>query len=151
MFINGVPHKTRLNKLKLSHTVSLFSSRVRKNNEPKQNRVYIFVFVWVPSIHWHIVVCCMSLWSCIRGGQNGMIPLVETDGGFWAFSFIPYHLHFKEGQLQHTTNILFLAARPRKWMFIVIGPVLSLDPMGMGWAKMRNVDLISCFPFLIAV
>lgn len=59
--------------------------------------------------------------------------LMKTDvlGGGWSSYFIPYHLHFKEGQLQHTTNILFLAENLRKWMFI-IGPSL-----GGGWTS-RN-------------
>lgn len=47
--------------------------------------------------------------------QNIISALMKTDVWFFLSSFfIPYHLHFKEDQLQHTTNILFLAENPRK-------------------------------------
>lgn len=67
-------------------------------------------------------------------------------GVFWASSFIPYHQHFKEGQLQHTTNILFLAARPRKWVFIVIGPVSLTGSHGGGTSQKEECGPNFMFP-----
>lgn len=122
-----------------------------KNNIPKQNRVYIFVFVWVPLIHWHIVVCCMSVWSCIRGGQNAIIPLVETDGGFECFpSYLTTYTSRRVNYSTQQTSCFWQQGQGSECL-LLLDPCLSLDPMGMGWAKMRNVDLISRFPFLIAV
>lgn len=98
----------------------------------------------IPSILWDIILFSPSPWSVCVCAQCHFCPNENRWGGVLrAPFFIPYHLHFREGQLQHTTNILFLAKKKntRKWMFIV-------GPSWGGQDEMRNVVLISCFPFL---
>lgn len=111
----------------------------------------MFACVSAICLHWldsrmPACICVCGLHACVHACvQTVMIPPSENR---WVFvsSSIPYNEHFKEGQLQHATNILFLAVRPRKWVFIVIGPVSFTGSQGGGTSQNEECEPNFMFP-----